>query len=161
MITVRRLDPAQWPLWRTLRLRALEESPEAFSSTLAGTLERDAQGGEAYWREAVAAPMIPLVADVDDAPVGMCRLLLTEDLEGAAELLSVWVAPEVRGRGVGRALVSAAVDHLATRRPHPRLLLAVAESGAPARSLYERCGFAVTGPNPEDGSELLMEHRSA
>ena len=47
MIAVRTLEPADWAIWRELRLRALEDSPEAFVSTLASTLEREAREGEA------------------------------------------------------------------------------------------------------------------
>ncbi|MGP9538553.1 GNAT family N-acetyltransferase [Brachybacterium sp. AOP43-C2-M15] len=152
---VRRLDPEDWRVWRGLRLRALEESPEAFSSTLDEVLARDT---EQYWRAGVSAPMVPFVAEVDGAPAGMGRLLLPAPPEERAELLSVWVAPEARGRGAGRLLISTAVDHLAAHHLGTRLLLAVLESNAPARRLYARCGFGVIGRNPDDDAELLMEH---
>ncbi|APX34158.1 hypothetical protein BH708_17225 [Brachybacterium sp. P6-10-X1] len=149
------LDPDDWRIWRELRLRALEDAPEAFGSTLAEVLARDT---EQHWRAGVTAPMVPFVAEVEGAPAAMGRLMFTEEPGAPAELISIWVAPEHRGRGVGRALVSAAVDHHALRHPGARLLLAVVETNAPARALYSRCGFGVIGRNPEDDAELLMEH---
>jgi RimJ/RimL family protein N-acetyltransferase len=38
------------------------------------------------------------------------------------------------------------------------LLLEVVETNLPARRLYERCGFTLVGPNPEDAAEIVMEH---
>lgn len=164
MIAVRQLDPAEWRLWRALRLRALEDAPWAFGSTLAEIRDRDTEG---HWREGVSWPRVPFMAEVDGHPAAMGRLLFGDDpvhgdVPGArAELISMWVAPEHRGRGAARALVAAAVDHLATHHPRTRLLLAVVETNAPARRLYERCGFGVTGRNPDDDAELLMERRAA
>lgn len=164
MITVRQLDPDDWPLWRELRLRALADAPEAFGTTLADLRDRDT---EAHWREGVSWPRVPFVVEAEGKPAAMGRLLFGDDpvygdVPGArAELISVWVAPEHRGLGVGRALVAAAVEHLAAHHPQTRLLLAVVETSMPAGRLYESCGFGTGGRNPEDPVELLMERRAA
>lgn len=157
MIRVFPLEPDDWHIWRELRLRALEDAPDAFASTLAEVLERDT---EEHWRAGITAPMVPFVAEVDGVPAAMGRLMWpgVEVHDASVELISVWVAPEQRGRGVGHALVSAAVEHLAIHHPQTRLLLAVVETNAPARALYSRCGFTVIGRNPDDDAELLMEH---
>lgn len=164
MTDVKMLAPDDWAVWRDLRLRALADAPDAFGTTLADALEHDA---EDQWRAAVSWPKVPFVAEVDGCPAAMGRLLFGDDpvygdVPGArAELISVWVAPEHRGGGVGRALVAAAVDHLAAHHPLTRLLLAVVETNLPARRLYESCGFGMIGPNVEDGAEVLMERRAA
>jgi len=163
VIRSRRLAPGEWRLWRELRLRALADAPWAFGSTLAEIRDRDT---EAHWREGVSWPKVPFVVEVDGVPVAMGRLLFGDDPvhgdgPGArAELISVWVTPEHRGRGVGRVLLAAAVEHLAAHHPQTGLLLAVVETNLPARRLYESCGFEVIGRNPEDDAELLMERRS-
>ncbi len=58
----------------------------------------------------------------------------------AAELLAVAVCSEVRGRGIGRALVLAANEELA-RRGVTDARVVVAEGNAPARALYRSAGF--------------------
>lgn len=156
MSTVRELEPEDWPIWRALRLRALRDAPDAFGSTLASTLEREARDGEAYWRGYFTRPGPTLVAEVDGIPAGMARVVV-EDGVGSADLFSMWVAPEARGRGVGAHLIRTALDWLEDHHPGMVLRLAVVETNAPARRLYERCGFGVIGRNPEDGAELLME----
>jgi ribosomal protein S18 acetylase RimI-like enzyme len=76
------------------------------------------------------------------------------------ELVSMYVRPKARGRGVGEALV-AAVFAWAQARGAKTVHLWVTESNEPARALYERCGFSLTGerqPLPSDPSldEIAM-----
>ena len=59
-----------------------------------------------------------------------------------AGLVSMWVRPGARGRGVGEALVEAAACW-ARGRGHDAMFLWVTEANPPARRLYERYGFAL------------------
>ena len=70
------------------------------------------------------------------------------------QLVSMYVRPCARGRGVGEALV-AAVMGWARDQDAAEVHLWVTETNAPARALYERCGFALTDeqqPLPSDPS---------
>ena len=59
------------------------------------------------------------------------------------ELISMFVRPQARGRGVGEALVDAVVAW--ARRPGRQLGPPVGDRDQQAaRRLYERCGFTVT-----------------
>ncbi|MDB5421070.1 MAG: rimI [Brevundimonas sp.] len=69
----------------------------------------------------------------------LCRVILDE-----AEILTLAVRPEVRGRGVGRRLTAAAAD-MARVAGAERLFLEVAEDNTAARALYGRAGFVQTG----------------
>ncbi|MCU1491258.1 MAG: family N-acetyltransferase [Acidimicrobiaceae bacterium] len=66
------------------------------------------------------------------------------DSHGDAELLSLWVAPDARGRGVGDALVEA-VAGWAEAEGAMVLVLTVRATNAAAISLYRRHGFADAG----------------
>jgi len=64
-----------------------------------------------------------------------------------AQLLNVAVAPEARGRGLGRALLAHLVAEV--RRQGVRLLtLEVRASNAPARALYDAFGFRAVAVRP-------------
>src|SRR5207302_987278 len=63
---------------------------------------------------------------------------------GEAEVLSVAVAPEQRGRGVARQLLDLHLRQLATLGIHT-VFLEVGEDNAPARQLYRRMGFGEVG----------------
>ena len=61
-----------------------------------------------------------------------------------AEILSIAVAAEHRGRGLSRNLLLTHLGHLAGRGVRA-VFLEVEENNQPARRLYERAGFAVVG----------------
>lgn len=66
--------------------------------------------------------------------------------EYVADLLAIAVGPAHQRQGVGRRLLEYAIDlaTLAGRRVAvPEIRLTVADSNAPARKLFERCGFEV------------------
>jgi ribosomal protein S18 acetylase RimI-like enzyme len=88
-----------------------------------------------------------LVADFEGAVVGYVKLGPWYGLEASAhvlELKGIAVEPDQQRQGIGRLLVNAAVA-AAKERKVRRLTLRVLGSNAPARTLYERCGFTVEG----------------
>jgi [ribosomal protein S18]-alanine N-acetyltransferase len=61
-----------------------------------------------------------------------------------AEILSIAVAADHRGRGLSRDLLLTHLGHLAGRGVRT-VFLEVEENNQPARRLYQRAGFAVVG----------------
>lgn len=125
-----------------------------------GTLERI---DRATWTEAVTpapppppgsrflgqryAPDDVLVAELGGTVAGYVLLGRATPLPASDHVLAIAglaVDPALQGRGVGRALVEAAVAE-ATRRGARRLTLRVLGPNVPARRLYAACGFAVVG----------------
>lgn len=82
------------------------------------------------------------------------------------ELLTIAVAPPRRGQGLGRALLSAALDDLSTR-PVRTVFLEVDEANAPAIRLYARFGFQPIGtrkayyPKPDGSAATALVMRAA
>ncbi|MFD9036507.1 GNAT family N-acetyltransferase [Streptomyces sp. NPDC059567] len=91
-----------------------------------------------------------LVAEQGRAVVGYLRLVPPTPLACNAHVRQIQglaVAESARGRGVGRALLRAAVEE--TRRQGcTRLTLRVLGHNKPARALYESEGFTVEGVLP-------------
>jgi ribosomal-protein-alanine N-acetyltransferase len=77
----------------------------------------------------------------DTRPAGMiaCRTVLED-----AEVLTVTVDPALRGQGVGRALLEAAIV-VARQAGATAVFLEVAIDNAPALALYQRAGFVRAG----------------
>jgi ribosomal protein S18 acetylase RimI-like enzyme len=143
---LRTLGADDWRAWRALRLAALADAPDAFGSRLA-----DWQGDgdrEERWRARLVGRWHNLVAELDGRPAGMASGFMPE--AGPAELLSMWVAPFARGRGVGDALVSSVVAWAQQQGRGP-LGLQVREANPAAIALYARHGFVDRGP-VEDGT---------
>ena len=74
-----------------------------------------------------------------------------------AEILSIAVDEKHRGRGLSRNLLLTHLGHLAGRGVR-MVFLEVEENNQPARRLYDRAGFAVTGRREryyrQDGEQL-------
>ncbi|MGW1678784.1 N-acetyltransferase family protein [Saccharopolyspora sp. NPDC002376] len=147
MLSLRVLTPADWDLWREVRLAALAEAPHAFKSRLEDW-EKD---GEQRWRSRLEAPDIyNILVLLDGEPVGMASGIAGRG--GVVELRSVWVGPKARGRGVGNYLVGAVQDW-AVRAGAVALKLAVIPGNESAIALYLRNGFVAV----EEVGELLPD----
>lgn len=142
---MRPVDPSEWEPFRTLRLRALREDPNAFGASFA---EERAEPAEAWRARAFAEGRRALVVERDGAWVGLCWVVLRPDREPA--VLGMWVAPEARGAGAGRALLEEAA-RWARERGAQRLTLWVNVAQEAARRLYEKASFVPMGA-PERGT---------
>jgi GNAT superfamily N-acetyltransferase len=152
MVLVRAAVVEEWQVLRDVRLTALRDTPSAFGSTYA----KEVQLAEQDWRDRAGRgsnflAYLPEVSTTE--PVGLAAGYL--ETPDTAELVSMWVNPQARGRGVGEALI-ARVAQWATEQPGTKTLhLWVTDSNKSACRLYERCGFALTGerqPLPSDPS---------
>jgi len=142
MLELRTVGPDEWPVWRELRLAALAEAPYAFGSTLA---QWQGEGDrEERWRARLELPgSHNVVAVLDGCPVGMASGV-PADVADRAELISMWVGPGARGRGVGSRLIGE-VERWAVQRGSVTLRLSVMPDNHAAIALYERHGFVDTG----------------
>ena len=141
MVLVRETVPDDWQALRDIRLEALRDAPTAFGSTY----ELEVLRGEAHWRDRVArgGTFLAFVPEVSATePAGLIGGYQEDPV--TVELVSMYVRPRARGRGVGEALVAAVIDWAGNRNAEC-VRLWVTETNAPARALYERCGFAPTG----------------
>ncbi len=142
VLALRELSPDDWAIWRRLRLAALAEAPHAFAARLADWQEEN--DVEERWRRRLSIPgSFNVVAMLDDQPVGMASGVPTAD-DSMIELISMWVAPAARGRGVGDALVDD-VEQRGTAMGVRTLRLCVAGGNRAASELYQRKGFRFTG----------------
>lgn len=142
MIKLDVLSPDDWQVWRKLRLAALAEAPHAFGSRLA---DWQGNGDRAErWRDRLELPgSYNLIALFDGQPVGMASGVSTDE-PGVVELISMWVSPAARGRGVGDRLIQA-VEQWARQGQAKVLRLSVMQGNEAAERLYRRCGFVGTG----------------
>src|SRR5262249_11940928 len=149
-IKVRRIGVDDWPLWRMLRLQALEEAPYAFSSRLA-----DWQGRgdtEARWRGRVSDVPLNIVAEWQETAARIGSGTAPKP-DGSGELISMWVAPFARGRGVGDALVNAVIEW-AREQQASTVALGVLEGNERAVAFYRRHGFSRSVPTSGPSSNI-------
>lgn len=148
-ITTKTLSIDEWPEWRTLRLEALADAPEAFGSGLSDWIDAT----DDRWRSRVRDVPLNVVAIDASEPVGQVSAM-NDGLPAAVELISMWVASKARGAGVGDALIDAVVSW-AEDQGASSIELSVKASNLTARRMYERNHFRVDG-NAEGDDEIRM-----
>ncbi|KAL7940413.1 acyl-CoA N-acyltransferase [Trichoderma barbatum] len=150
MIELRTLSADDWEAWRAVRLAALANAPDAFGSGFNDWVNAT----EAQWRNRLSIPdAIDLVVhEVDDTggerAVGMATGVPTG--HGGAEIISMWVDPSFRGRGLASSLIGK-IANWAVRSGFSELRLVVRPDNATARSVYQRNSFIVSD---EPGDEI-------
>src|SRR5687768_1116498 len=105
MISLQLISPANAGVFKDIRLRALQDSAAAFSSSYAEEskltdnewLDRAAQ-----WSTGKSAAYLAIDSG---AAVGIAAGILDRNNPLHANLMSMWVAPTHRGLGIGRILV--------------------------------------------------------
>ena len=142
---IRRLEPHETALHRTLRLRALKDSPDSFGDRLEDISARPA----AYWEEltqSVTAPdhHVMFLACAETSVCGSVYGLTDARQAGRGRVGGMWVEPASRGRGVGSALLEAVIAW-ARSRAFTRLELSAPARSAAALALYRRAGFGAMG----------------
>lgn len=159
MFNYRRIRSDEATRFRQLRIAALSHSPEAFGQSLDDALAASLDQYELrVIRSSSGDTHVLYVAeDNNEEWVGMAGCYVKD---GAAELVSMWVAPAARRGGHGRKLVEHVVSWAASIGLE-RVNLYVTETNDEARNFYASLGFKETGDiephgwNPEL-RELLM-----
>ncbi len=139
------LTEADAEAYRRLRLRALRDHPDLF--------------GRAYEE---AQSLKEMVEDFRSQHNGVASFILGAfegNLVGIvtcsrergikrqhkALIWGMYVAPEARGRGIGRALLLEAIERARAWPGLEQIWLSVGTHNRPAHALYRSCGFEVFG----------------
>jgi len=145
-IEIRRMTDQDAPVFYSLRLEALEQEPQAFSSSL--------QEHHAMPLEAIAKRLgsgtedrsFVLGAFVEESPVGMAGFFQEEGPKNLhrGRIWGVYVSRQWRRKGIARVLLTEIIGRAKSRPELEQISLAVATQ-TPAKQLYESLGFEVYG----------------
>jgi ribosomal protein S18 acetylase RimI-like enzyme len=159
LIEIERITPQTALVFRDVRLRALLDSPTAFSSTYAkesALPDEEWMKRSVRWSSEGAAMLLAFEGDVACGIIGSYQ----EEDPKRAQIISMWVDPAFRRAGVGKALIDAIVNW-AWSRGVLELKLMVTSANPGAIAFYERMGFKMTGetavyPNDSTITEYEM-----
>lgn len=146
---IRRLIPADAAVYRTLRLRALREHPDAFRSSYE---EEAAQASDwAAQRLRDDQDGFFLGAFEDGQLFGAVGLQVEtkHKLRHQGKVVGMYVAPEFGGRGAGRALLDSCIAQARVLPYLESLVLTVTSSNTHAVRLYREAGFVEYGREPQ------------
>jgi GNAT superfamily N-acetyltransferase len=130
-----RLTESDWRLFAVVRLRALADSLGEDNAQY----QREVAFTAAQWRRRLR-DHAQFAAWIDNRPVGLVGA--QQETAECVYLYSLWLDPEVRGQGLARPLVAAAVDWARGRRARV-VALRVSADNAQARGVYENLGFTA------------------
>jgi len=161
VLTIRQVRPDEWEVLRAVRLRALEDSPAAFSGTLDEALEEPDDEWRARAEHGAAGDVsCCALAFEDDDPIGMAVGVRDPAVEDCAYLVAMWVDQRHRGTPAAPSLVGSIIGW-ARSEGIAVLFAGVLEGNDRAAAFYRKLGFALhRGTIPEHpiaaGSHSLL-----
>jgi ribosomal protein S18 acetylase RimI-like enzyme len=158
-VDIRVLREDDWQIYKSLRLRALQESPDSFGSTYQQEFEfTDDEWISRLSRKKGANKSFPLVAEASGNPAGLAWGQVHDHDTKTAYVYQMWVAPEARGSGIGRELLSKIISW-AKDAGQDNVKLAVTTTNSAAFALYRSSGFEPYGDAEElrPGSALNVQ----
>ncbi len=159
-IEIVQLQPDEWPAYRKIRLEALRTEPQAFGSSYANNLQHP----DTFWQRRLQQALAGeegwlLFARSQGQLVGLIGAYVSET-PGVADIISVYVTPAHRGRGIAKRLMDAMIDTLRATGSFHKLTLTVNTQQTAAIALYRQFGFQITGQirSPMGDGQLYDEH---
>jgi ribosomal protein S18 acetylase RimI-like enzyme len=161
-IAIKRLGPTDAGAWRDIRLAALKDAPEAFGQTFEHTSTLPFE----HFSQAVSGANPIFAAVVVDKLVGTAGFYVMGGPKQShrGQLWGMFVAPEYRNTGIGKALIEAVIGN--ARDLVEQVHLTVVSENVAAYRLYRRMGFQAYGVEPRALShnghfydEVLMVRR--
>ena len=155
---IRRVEPGDAQLVKTIRLRSLQADPLSFGSTY----EREAAFDDAAWEDwarddAHGDEMATFLAVEASTPLGIVGAYRDDDEPGLYHVVAMWVAPEVRRRGLARRLLEE-IEGWIVAAGGTEVQLFVTDAAEAAQSLYRSTGYAPDGATmPSRHSPGLLE----
>lgn len=157
MIDVRPVRVEEFERFRTLRLRALRDSPDAFGSTEANEALLGLDGWKLWCSERPERKVLVAVAE-EGTFVGTASVAPYQGWPEVLCVFAVWVAPKVRRTGVGTRLIQGLIEWgLTTERK--RIRVHIGEPNDPALSLFYVLGFEDTGERFSLREDLSFDAR--
>ncbi|WP_377890822.1 GNAT family N-acetyltransferase [Alkalihalobacillus sp. R86527] len=137
---IRRMRADEAKDYWELRLEALQNNPEAFASSYEEAVERQNP------LEGVATNLeraVTFGAYEGDRLIGVITFVRGSGLKTKhkGDLFAVYVTPDYRGKGVGKALLKEAIDHVKGLSELVKINISVASVNKTAKQLYHSFGF--------------------
>lgn len=144
-----KLSPSRWEDYRELRLEAMKSDPEAFGSSY----EEELKHPKEEWERRIGNAFFALH---EDKPIGMAAYIFRNRIKTMhiADIFSVYVKKEHRGKGVGNELLKRVLSLIMENNAITKVSLTVSSGQNAAIGLYRKHGFEIVG---ELKGELKIE----
>jgi ribosomal protein S18 acetylase RimI-like enzyme len=146
MMEIRILNSFDAESYWALRLEALQQNPEAFTTSYEEAVKRE-NPVEQTARNLSTEENYTFGAFENEELIGVVTLLLEKaiQLRHRANIFAMYVTPKKQGLGVGEAILTEAINKAQTLEVIEKVNLSVVSSNEKARKLYTKLGFKVYG----------------
>jgi len=145
---VRILTEADAEVFWNIRLRALRDNPESFGASYEEILERGIAGtAQGLRRRETVGGDVTFGAFQEGSLVGIAGFRREEEAKKRhkAHIWGMYVPYEMRGKGIGKALLQAAIAHACALLDLEQINLSVVLVNTEARLLFISQGFETYG----------------
>ncbi len=166
-IDIRQLTASDWSEWKELRIHGAKNHPNSFDFTL----EELTRKSDDWYREQITLNTVFAAFLRSSNQMIGCICYFPSQIfkqRHRGEIGSVYLRPESRGLGIGKALFERVIQFVKENKPEViQLHLSVGALNMPAVKLYQSIGFEIYGTEPRrllgmnsevDGLEYIDEH---
>lgn len=141
---IRLLQPKDAAMYRELRLEALKNNPEAFSSSFAEEKEYPI---EKYKDRLTQEHFYTFGAFMENELKGVVTLIVETKIKikHRATIVAMYVNSSNRKCGIGKSLISEVIKKANDIKAVEQIYLTVNSSNTPAKKLYQSFGFDTYG----------------
>lgn len=143
-LIIKKASLKDWKNYKEIRLDALEKDPESFGSSY----EEEKKRSEKIWKNKLSEKnRIALIAVKERRVVGILIIMFESGIKLAhiANIFSVYVKKEYRGKGISTELMREALKLIESRKGTRKINLHVTTNQLPAINLYKKFGFKIVG----------------
>ncbi|MFS0559264.1 GNAT family N-acetyltransferase [Terribacillus sp. 179-K 1B1 HS] len=143
---IRKLTATDAEAYWELRLQALQNHPDAFGTSYEDAIKQEDPIGKVKGNlESQDAETYGIFVDGKLAGNATLRYETPAKLRHRADLVAVYLAPETRGKGLGKMLITKMIQVGRERAGIEKINLVVAATNPVAKHVYEQAGFQQFG----------------